>query len=116
MEPIDIIILIAILLIIGGAVAYIIKAKMSGKRCIGCPESATCKSSCSGSCSTCSCGCGTKLQTAENSAENTANATAQDTVENTANATAQDSQDTLSEDTEATPPPDTPDVSDIKPE
>ena len=104
MEPIDIIILIAILLIIGGAVAYIIKAKMSGKRCIGCPESATCKSSCSGSCSTCSCGCGTKLQTAENSAENTADATAQD------------SQDTLSEDTEATPPLGTPDVSDTKPD
>ena len=103
MEPIDIIILIAILLIIGGAVAYIIKAKMSGKRCIGCPESATCKSSCSGSCSTCACGCGTKLQTAENSAENTADAAAQD------------SQDTLSEDTEATPPLDTPDVSDTKP-
>ncbi|MBE6644820.1 MAG: FeoB-associated Cys-rich membrane protein [Ruminococcaceae bacterium] len=47
-------------MIIGGACAYIIKAKKSGKRCIGCPDSASCGkgSSCSGNCSGCSCGCG----------------------------------------------------------
>lgn len=48
-----IIAIIATVLIIGGAVAYIIKAKKSGKRCIGCPDSATC----SGNCKCCS-GCG----------------------------------------------------------
>ena len=39
----------AILVIVGGAVAYIVKAKMSGQRCIGCPDS----KSCSGNCSCC---------------------------------------------------------------
>ncbi len=38
-----------LLLIVAGAVAYIIKAKKSGKKCIGCPEG-----SCSGKCSCCS--------------------------------------------------------------
>ncbi len=38
-----------IVLIIGGATAYIIKAKKSGKKCIGCPDSGTCgQSGCSG--------------------------------------------------------------------
>lgn len=41
----------AILLIIGGAVAYIIKAKKSGKKCIGCPDSASCGGKCGGKCS-----------------------------------------------------------------
>ena len=54
----DIIGIIAIVLVIGGAAAYIIKAKKSGKKCIGCPDSASCQAGkCSGSCSSCSCGC-----------------------------------------------------------
>lgn len=63
----DIIVIAVIVLIIGGALAYIIKAKKSGKKCIGCPDSCSCSktkeeanissaSSCS-SCSSCS-GCG----------------------------------------------------------
>ncbi len=56
----DIIIpIVAIVLIIGGAVAYIVKAKKNGRKCIGCPDGATCgknKSACSGNCSCCS-GC-----------------------------------------------------------
>ena len=69
MSPADWIAILAIVLIVGGATAYIIKAKKSGKRCIGCPDSATCHAhnkdggeshgSCSGSCSGC-CGCGQK--------------------------------------------------------
>ena len=44
-------ILIAVLvLIIGGAALYIYKAKKSGRKCIGCPDSGTC----SGNCSACS--------------------------------------------------------------
>lgn len=49
------IILAAILVIVVGAAAlYIYKAKKSGKKCIGCPDSGTC---CSGSCASCSCSC-----------------------------------------------------------
>ena len=62
MELIDFIVIGIIVLIIGGASAYIIKAKKSGKKCIGCPDSGSCHSksktqgsSCS-SCSSC-CGC-----------------------------------------------------------
>ncbi len=55
MTPSDIIVLIAIFLIVGGAVAYIVKAKRDGKKCIGCPDSATCKGigGCGGNCSSC---------------------------------------------------------------
>jgi len=47
-----------VLLIVGAAAAYVIKAKKSGVKCIGCPDSKTCSSGgCSGSCSSCpSCG------------------------------------------------------------
>ncbi|MBR2019661.1 MAG: FeoB-associated Cys-rich membrane protein [Clostridia bacterium] len=44
-----------IALIIGGALAYIIKAKKSGKKCIGCPDSGSCGSQ--GGCSGCSGSC-----------------------------------------------------------
>ncbi|MBQ8528960.1 MAG: FeoB-associated Cys-rich membrane protein [Clostridia bacterium] len=55
MSPIDFVVIGIILLIIGSATAYIIKAKKSGKKCIGCPDSATCQSRsvCSGNCSCC---------------------------------------------------------------
>lgn len=62
MGPIDYVVIAAILLIVGGATAYIIKAKKSGKKCIGCPYSSSCgkdrqgKSSCGGSCEGCN-GC-----------------------------------------------------------
>ena len=52
----EIIAISVIVLIIGCAAAYIIKAKKSGKKCIGCPDSG----SCSGNCGGCSCGCGQK--------------------------------------------------------
>ena len=42
-----------IVLVIGAAVLYIIKAKKSGKRCIGCPDSGTCGSSGCNSCASC---------------------------------------------------------------
>lgn len=44
MGPAEIIAIIAVVLIIGGAVAYIIKAKRSGQKCIGCPYSKQCAS------------------------------------------------------------------------
>lgn len=55
---VDYIIIGAIVLIIGGALFYIIKAKKSGKKCIGCPDSASC-SKCS-SCHGCNGKCGGK--------------------------------------------------------
>ena len=36
--------ILVIALIIGGAVLYVIKAKKSGKKCIGCPYKDSCKS------------------------------------------------------------------------
>ena len=55
----DVLIILILLAIVGGAGAYVYKAKKSGKKCIGCPESG-CSSGCSGSCSGCSCRCGNK--------------------------------------------------------
>ncbi len=42
MEPGEIIALIAITLILGGALWYIIKSKKSGRKCIGCPGGCNC--------------------------------------------------------------------------
>ena len=58
----DIIVIAILVVIVGGAIAYIIKAKKSGKKCIGCPDSGTCGSakkngSCGGSCGSCGGGC-----------------------------------------------------------
>ena len=65
MELVDFIVIGIIALIIGGALAYIIKAKKSGKKCIGCPDSCSCHkkssesavSSCGGACSMCQMKC-----------------------------------------------------------
>ena len=43
----EVIAIALIVLIIGGATAYIIKAKKSGKKCIGCPYSKSCSGKCS---------------------------------------------------------------------
>ena len=42
----DIIIAIVLLVIIGGAAAYIVKAKKRGVKCIGCPYSGNCNGNC----------------------------------------------------------------------
>lgn len=49
----NIIIIAIIVIIVGLAGLYIYKAKKSGKKCIGCPDS----KSCSGNCSICSSCC-----------------------------------------------------------
>jgi len=54
----NVILVVIIALIIGGAVRYIYKAKKNGAKCIGCPNG----SKCSGQCSGCSCGCEEKTQ------------------------------------------------------
>ncbi|MBR6693948.1 MAG: FeoB-associated Cys-rich membrane protein [Clostridia bacterium] len=55
----DIIIIAVIVLVVGAASFYIYKAKKSGKKCIGCPDSGSCgakhgNGACSGCCSCCS--------------------------------------------------------------
>jgi hypothetical protein len=48
---VDIIIPVAaIVLIVGGAVAYIVRAKKKGQKCIGCPYSSSCAKSQEGKC------------------------------------------------------------------
>ncbi len=59
----NLILVVILLVILGAAIAYIIKEKKHGVKCIGCPAAAECASrqngatSCSGNCSGCS-GCG----------------------------------------------------------
>lgn len=66
MNPADLIVIAVIVLIIGAASAYIIKAKKSGKKCIGCPNSGICSQANAknkqneGSCC---CGCGSNKKT-----------------------------------------------------
>ena len=51
MQPADIVAIIVILLIVGAATAYIIKAKKKGVTCIGCPSGGKCSGNCNGNCS-----------------------------------------------------------------
>ena len=53
----NIIAITIILIIIGGALAYIIKAKKSGKKCIGCPNSCSCSAKNDSDSKSCCCGC-----------------------------------------------------------
>ena len=41
----DLIVILILLILIGAAVSYIIKAKKSGVKCIGCPAGGSCPSS-----------------------------------------------------------------------
>ena len=47
----EIIAIAIIAVIVGGAISYVIKAKKSGKKCIGCTDGCSCSGSCGGSCS-----------------------------------------------------------------
>jgi len=51
----NIILIVVLIAVVGGASWYIYKAKKSGKKCIGCPDSGSCSQS---QCASCSCGCG----------------------------------------------------------
>ena len=62
MDKPEIIAIVTIALIITGAVIYIVNAKKSGRKCIGCPEGCSCSArnkkggAEGGSCGSC-CGC-----------------------------------------------------------
>lgn len=50
-----------VFIIIGAAVAYIVKAKKSGVKCIGCPAGGSCSGNCAGD-SDCGCGCRSDME------------------------------------------------------
>lgn len=54
----DFIVGLIIVLVVGSAIGYIIKAKKSGVKCIGCSAGSTCSGHCSGEGTVCSCGSG----------------------------------------------------------
>lgn len=47
-----------VILIVGGAIAYIVKAKKNGTKCIGCPAGGSCCSKNGESGCNCNCTCG----------------------------------------------------------
>ena len=51
----DMIVAVILAALIGGAAFYIYRAKKSGAKCIGCPDSGTCSGNCSGCSGRCSC-------------------------------------------------------------
>ena len=54
----NVIVTLIVLLIVGSAAAYIVKAKRRGVKCIGCPAGAACGGTCKASaCGTASCSC-----------------------------------------------------------
>ena len=46
----DILAIVAIVLIVGGAVLYIVRAKQRGEKCVGCPYAKQCGGNCQGGC------------------------------------------------------------------
>ena len=46
----DILAIVAIVLIVGGAVLYIARAKQRGEKCVGCPYAKQCGGNCQGGC------------------------------------------------------------------
>ena len=54
MNPTDLIVIAVIALILCAAVFFIIRSKKKGKKCIGCPDSASCSGQCAG-CAGCGC-------------------------------------------------------------
>ena len=59
----DFVILGIVGLALGLAIGYIVKAKKSGKKCIGCPDGGSC-GSCGGSCGSCH-SCASKQEDSE---------------------------------------------------
>ena len=53
MGLVDVVVIAVILAIVGAAALYVYKAKKSGRKCIGCPDAASCSAKGNG----CGCGC-----------------------------------------------------------
>ena len=50
MNTVDYIAIAAILLIVGASLFYIIRAKLRGEKCVGCPYAKECGGKCTGAC------------------------------------------------------------------
>ncbi|MBE6596392.1 MAG: FeoB-associated Cys-rich membrane protein [Ruminococcaceae bacterium] len=50
MNIVDYIAIAVIVLLVGGAVFYIVRAKRRGEKCVGCPYSKQCSGKCGGGC------------------------------------------------------------------
>lgn len=46
----NVIVLVIVVLILGVSITYIVKAKKSGVKCIGCPGGKSCSGNCAGTC------------------------------------------------------------------
>lgn len=46
MKMIDVVLILFLVLIIGGAVLYVVRARKNGVKCIGCPASGSCSRNC----------------------------------------------------------------------
>ncbi|MBR5289034.1 MAG: FeoB-associated Cys-rich membrane protein [Clostridia bacterium] len=60
---VDLIVILVLAAVVGGAAAYIIRAKTRGVKCIGCPGGASCgrgEAVCPGNCAGCSGSCAHK--------------------------------------------------------
>lgn len=66
MTGVDWIVIGVIALVVGAALVYIIHAKKSGKKCIGCPDSCSCHAKEMGGkqAGGCNCGCGCQSNSA----------------------------------------------------
>lgn len=47
----NVIVVFIVVLILGAAITYIVKAKKAGVKCIGCPAGGMCSGNCNGNCS-----------------------------------------------------------------
>jgi len=47
----DIVVMMVLLLMVGGAITYIVKAKKRGVKCVGCPYAESCAKKAGGNCS-----------------------------------------------------------------
>lgn len=63
----DIIVIAVLLAVVCAATAYIVKAKKSGKKCIGCPDGCSCSAKKGGG--SCCCGCSETADENEKSSE-----------------------------------------------
>ena len=46
---------VALVIILGGAIFYIIRSRKKGIKCIGCPDAKSCSGNCSGCSGSCGC-------------------------------------------------------------
>ncbi len=64
----NVILIVVLVAILGGAIAYIVRAKKRGVKCIGCSACGICGAKKGGTCGGCSgCACGSNAESEKNS-------------------------------------------------